>query len=1601
MRSFIKKAIAIMLAAILFAELPMGEYKPDAKATTVSDSKVASQAGEAATGSGAEVETSYNYVSELRLFKTNGADKATVAEQARKDGWTIASDDSAAYNLNEYTERDGILLGYKTSTNRDDAITDIRMLEMGHGYDWFDYQRVAESQMDKIEGLAADLGAASVEFAKNLESNSRAAEFAKDFLNYLYFTDSVNGQGTHHNLGDFFASGKADQQTIKKLLIRANGGSLTAIYSQLALALSDTDKNWVQRIEETDPYTKKEVTSTELKIMDRAYYEYAMEMATVLKTFADGYRAAQNHKDSEGNVALAAVSGSAAGDELTDENTQNMIDAGNTDKKAPDLMYDTAYGILNKFTVGSESAGDYFLRLGEKTYTGRADYRALYPLVAALTNGQYGVIKVVGFAQMALNLQRDEAFYKELHNMRSAVRAKLDTLKTGVTQLNAYAGVNTEFYDRKVALTDEAYRESKAGTLYTELTREGEFYDIMNMTMTYIGLSASVSSLITGCISLGLLIAGSHLSVWAACAGAVGGSVLGTIGGVLGCAAVIVGYVALVALIVAAIVYLVKWIVDQVSDPEKEDYTEMPGEIYDLAQVEKNGEQRAAYVKYNVVTNSAGKAQDINADDGKRWNLLYYTKNKDLGTPLVVDSQGRAFIRTVNDANTPAGMNSIKCFGEKNASNLNSYTRKESASSLYMHFYTIKSLEDNGGYADININQGTEGKSVNGIDKSSYLFGLMVSHEKTESAAKAAILRKQGYHVYDRNLSSGEGYTYIGYATTKIKKDAIKDLRIVPGGASEVRFGEAGYTAAGKFDDGSTIMWSKYDVAGDPIYGGFVAEKKLLSPESGFEPVNMFCGGNAYDLNFTNDKKDPLYLYFQQEKSYTSGEKYIGGIQFVSVREGTATRDVDRFIKESGLVDYGVELVDHSIAGKQDKHGYIAKGRMVMRIVTGKYDYKDYKIRLCYSYTYNPKRAITDVGFYTATPRMESLQQNIVFNGGSYVVAENVLYSDVACLYANDSDSTRSEKYASKNPIGLVARNHSYVYPPKSSGGKMPVTRKVEDNITYTESYVRLQSLYQCGPMKNKQPLRVEDVKLSYDGSGMKGMHSVKRFTDPYSKPVDISYPDDKQKQAVYMYIRGAEVEKPKYISSIEIGKYSRPENTDKHTFTEKEYAEYDKMSDDDAIMKTIAAATGGVYNYNLAVPQQNAWYNNTKPTYNQAAYIGVNRTNSESHAITGIILLEASERPDIKIKVDGAEYHRVGDQPIGKFYMYYTKSPGANPGMPLTDLFFDGDPIGKGMTTVASISKPDEGKEKAVYRTTPSDLTSFIHMKADTNDGIISDMTIFNAKDQTELMTEMAKSGYNYVVNESLNRGTGGKPIYLAYKMCSEENIKKASQSAGSGTGSSTASAEDEDWSDFNMDFNIVVKKEKMIRDIVCVVGGTPEKTITHNGVKYDLVSDISLNEGESGRSIYLYATTEENVMINGKQVKLSPLSKVVACSGYAVPYREPVKSSGDGKYWNDIGNAIKTQTEKIEQAKADATLGDTDKGNPYGTWEETLDTNGDVVDMNDGVFNRFDDFKHVTDCRLYLFSHRYDQCVKPGAEINRGEVTNTFTVGNLYIAE
>ena len=1597
-RSVIKKVIALGLAAVIFAELPLNDCHPVAKAAVSKEDT-----------------SSYDYISELRLFKTDRNNYSSVVKKAQDDGWTIVSDNGTPADLNEWTERDSILLGYKTSKNRADAITDIRMLEMNHGYEYFDYQKIVESQYDKLDGLVADLAEASSEFAENVKKGNLAAKKAKECLNTLYFSRSYNktlaekcgvltmGLGADQDngadrvrLGDYLSSGKVDQDVLKMLIVRMNGGSLTALYTYLALGVSDDGDGWAGRIPQSTESVKKTLEAKGgANVADSNYYEYALELQKQLKTFAEGYRAAESRKK-DGEIALPAVSGASADTQITSSNCQDIIDAGNSEECAPDLAYEVAYGKLNMFTIGNMKAGDYFLNLGERAYKTRSDYRVLYPFVDALTDGQYGVMKIVGFVQMALYLDRSDEFYAELDKNMVKAKEMLRTVGNSDGTVDVFAGINNEFYEHPVALTSEATRQNKAGTLYTELTREGEFYDNMNLAMMYIGLACSTCAVITGCITIGIMIAGTGLSVWATCAAAVGSGIFASIGGVLGCAAVIGGWVTLAALIVAGIVYLVHWIVGKFKDPDKEDYAYMPTELYDVQQIYKNDAYRRAFIKYVPVTNDSGSPQDLNADDGKRWNLLYYSKSADLGTPLVVKND-KPFVRTVEDINTPAGYTSVKGFGEKSAANLNSYTRKRTGSKpIYLHFTTTGS----GDVAeDDEINKGTVS-----MDEGSYLFDMIISHEDTESAAKAAITRMKGYRVYDKNLSTDGKFTYIGYATTKVENDAIRDIRIVPAGNNDVRIGAASYTTAGTFDDGSALVWTKYKTAGSPIFAGINAQTKLLPPESEYEPINLPSGGNAFNIFYKERKKTPLYLYFKPKETFTSGEKYLAGIQMVTTRKSSKTGSMEQFMSELGLKDYGLELAPFSIAPNKDEH--TAQFRDSWPTSMGEFYYDPYKIHMGYSYTYNPYRAVYDMGVYTATTKAPSLQRSIAGAKGFYTVAETVLLSDKACLdsplYLSDQDPRRP----TEDEMMRYSSNLSYIKPPLARG--VMQKHKVEDNISWSESPFRLQGLYLLGAYDGGTPLKLSDIRVSNDGRGISGYHSVKRFTDPYSAPVNIAYEsDDKNAAGVYIYLKGAESTKPKYISAVELSVYKRPEK-DNGEYEDHEKRYMDRFSDDAAKMGLIPKVTGEVYNYNIAADQNNVWYNKYDANNSEAAYIGVSRTDNERQAITGLIFYRSDKRPDERIKINGVEYHRTGDS-VNGYWLYYTKSPGANPGMPMTDLVFDKEPLYEGCATTAAICAPDVygtsgstsgnksfftkifdrvagrvamalnqtpakietssdgSKEKvlkssAVYMSSMPGLHLFIHSKADTDDGAISEMNIFKAKNKTELMVRMMEGGYNYFVNASLNINAGGDAIYLVYKMIDKEAMAEAAEEAGGSTGL-FSDEDDEDWSGFNMDFDDIVLAEDSIHDIVCVVGGTPQPEIKHNGVTYKLVSDISLNSGTSGRTIYLYATISDTLTIDKKEIKVSPLSNVVLCTGAAVPSSK-------------------------------------DQSNPYGTWEDLIDTTGTFVDINSGVFVKRDEGNHVRGCRAYLFVHRYDQSVKPGAEIRRGEVTDTFAYGNVYMA-
>ena len=483
----------------------------------------------------------------------------------------------------------------------------------------------------------------------------------------------------------------------------------------------------------------------------------------------------------------------------------------------------------------------------------------------------------------------------------------------------------------------------------------------------------------------------------------------------------------------------------------------------------------------------------------------------------------------------------------------------------------------------------------------------------------------------------------------------------------------------------------------------------------------------------------------------------------------------------------------------------------------------------------------------------------------------------------------------------------------------------------------RLIGLYMIGPGGNrKNPLKEGDLVVSSLKDAPAGMRPAKLFTDPYSdKPTNLGYETTGVKQTpAYMYIRGEKQQKPKYISSVDIVTYKKPE-APKADMSDDEKKQYeaqvkyaDNYSDDSCRMGLISKVSGQIYNYNISADQSKVWYNYKYAGTKDASYIGVNRTDDSNKAITGIIWYKTDKAPHL-IKVGGVDYRRTGE-PVKGYYLYYTKSPAANPGVPLTDIIFDHNVINKGQANIITLRIPDsdDGKTKADFLYQPDGITMNMHMALDTSDAIISGISVIQGgRDRSAV--ELTKSGYNYIIDADFNYNAGGGSVFIGYKMCGASAIKKSTN-----TSTNTATVDDtddEDLSDFNFDFSDVMTNEKVIYDIVCVKGGGVEETIKHNGATYHIVSPISLNDGTDGTRLVIYAAYEDTFEINGVKTVLSPLSGMYVCSHDAVP------GMGDLK-------------------------------NPYGNWELFLDTEGDEVNLNDGVIST-DDKGHIRDCRLFMF--------------------------------
>lgn len=1486
------------------------------------------------------------YVSEVRVFEGDSLNDAV--QKCRSAGYIPVENNINRAADGDSTDNGIYIVGYKTTDNADESITGISMLQMNSGYQDCTYGTIAERAVEKLGNVPAEIFDAVTEFAENYAKGSPAAQAAASALNCFYI-DEENGK----KLGDYIVEGSCTLDFIKKLLSRANTSVVSAFCNALVAGVADYGEDkWATRLYNSSVKTALEDPDNNAQL-DVCYKVAAKELTDSLQAFAKGYTEAALRYEETGTLTGTAAESDPT--EIPQETVLSKINGEQTESTDGDFYFLYAYEVLNTFNYDDTTKlGDYIVSLGSSTFDDIDSLRKVYPLADSLTDGQLAAMRLSGVAFSAVYLVNESGVMDETKKQIDALKQKLSD-NTGSESMSVWVGTDQSVFNQKVAVTSEAYRQNSAGQIYNTLTSPDALdtftasaLTTLEIIMSVVGIGFGITYLTSVVVNATMfaVFAGSSLSIWAVCCLGIGSGVFSTIFGLLGCAFVILNYVTFVAMIVLLVVMLVKYLWDKFTDDDAEDFTQIPPVVFDSAQ--------NRYVKYEAVRMD-GSPANINGENARRWNALYTTKSTYVGNPICSSELEDLITVRYNDNTVPQGYKAVKCFGEVVAANLNANSKSDSLA-VYMFCKNTPNK----------INEGTSetDDGTDSEDAALYISKLSLSVESSETAAKAA-LTKSGYNIFDINLTpsaaSAKKYTYVGFTTTTNPNDAVTDIRVSARDLSQTYFfGNASYTSCGTTATGDTLYYTSYKSAGSPILADITVKYSLNDiPTDGYEPINMFGGGYAFNFNVGSETEnsttvahraqpydqwnnDGIYLYFKPSVTYTEGEEYISGLVLVAGHaKGKLNNTADDYISALKLKKFAPSLT------------HAAKITLYSTDFTVEDTLEDVETYICYSTTHNPYRAIYGIGSYTSAPDNYTVPTFLgSTESGAYAVC-NVLF-ELPYFVAGGTD-TKKTAY-----MRGIYESHSYMFAPcsgETTGIRqqtpvISVAPEEYEDVDWTSCGTRGKGIYVLGPVEGGTPLTVDDIAVTESSAAPDGFVSVQDFKTPNrTEPHNLGFSTTVQKcissgeklTPVYIYVKKATPVEKKYISSITVATYSIDETgVDLSKLNAGQRADINAHGTDYCVQQLLMSCTDEIIEVNLARDRASSLQGDDDAKPDTVSYIGVTRTDSSLQAITGIIkYMTDSKTAAPSIRVGGLTYIKAGDRindPNGSYYLYYTYSDGASPGMPITSISAGARVFEASCATVMSANSVDSSstsgtaEKAALYG--DSKASVFIHVEYEESVSAMGTIYVGHGKTEKEAQANLLSLGCNFCVDLDLNRGTGGEYVYIGY---SKYKLKTTELRKG--------------------------VARYAVRDILITVGLPHQKSFIYNGLKYDSAVDeftkstdgqeaVSLNYGAGGKQIYLYFTTAAT------DETAYPIAKLgAACADYGMI--------------NDDMNR----------------------------WENIYDINGSRVNLNEGAISTVDGGLHISDNRIYLYASRTENAVKDGCGVDTDRIEDAFTFYDVYM--
>ena len=657
------------------------------------------------------------YLSDLRLIYADDYEEAeAILADSELEDYKLFN-----ANLNENTGKTGVWLAYLTTTDVDDAITDIAVMQMNGGYNEGNYQAMIQQSYQEYLDFGENYLTAINHFNMGIDAGHYLSELAFRQLNfYNVVTEGIEEipDFEGERLGDIFYNG-IDVSDLATMFMEGNSYALQNIRSLIAMGVSynEDGKTYFEKIaDEAEKY------SADKGVYDNEdYEEMAKLIAPVVTVFQSAFEELEAY-----------------------ESELNYEDENFTDLEIEYLEYMALANLMRKVNyLGDKTLYDFCLE-----YTSSSDYTNIYPLVAAMNEGQIAMAKV--------NHYYDVVRYSVAIEENDDLNAELDELeaKYGEHPFNIYEGVDRTIYKDTFALTSAAYRADAfteeglsaqltggagdfgramnivgivgasifgAGLIghgvtkhivngYTRKLQAAQFKFLMNNDVTIdSGTFSAYSVLDTMALDLpdDVLPGAQYNSMniaqkydfmeslikndpdkipdsfkanfakiqqsWsyaqqhdpdvvpvynkAVAAQQAGSKAMGVVYGMY----IVGGLMALASAIRLGV---------EIYNYYHPEYDDIPTAMVDLIDT-KDGDR---YIKYDVVYEAETKdgslvAADLNAFSANRWNALYFTKSYEAGKPLLADE----FVIS-NNNNVPAeNYAPVHRFGEVVSYNLNKY----------------------------------------------------------------------------------------------------------------------------------------------------------------------------------------------------------------------------------------------------------------------------------------------------------------------------------------------------------------------------------------------------------------------------------------------------------------------------------------------------------------------------------------------------------------------------------------------------------------------------------------------------------------------------------------------------------------------------------------------------------------------------------------------------------------------------------------------------------------------------------------------------------------------------------------------------------------